>query len=195
MARIINVLRIQGPPERVMEVWERIKDPHAGLGSVDFNAITPMPEWVDRGVLDRDTEEKNSPENCWLQWSRDNWGCEWNALDPQESARLYDGGDCIRFFTEDVPVQELIRKLSRMEPDLYLDYLWACEDVDRGAAAVQFLDGNVTMIYVPTPGTGRAYQLAFDILQEAPEQYGYSVDAVTGEYVWRGGTAGGRAEH
>ena len=31
MARIINVLRIQGPPERVMEVWERIKDPHAGL--------------------------------------------------------------------------------------------------------------------------------------------------------------------
>ena len=22
MARIINVLRIQGPPERVMEVWE-----------------------------------------------------------------------------------------------------------------------------------------------------------------------------
>ena len=68
MARIINVLRIQGPPERVMEVWERIKDPHAGLGSVDFNAITPMPEWVDRGVLDRDTEEKNSPENCWLQW-------------------------------------------------------------------------------------------------------------------------------
>lgn len=31
MDRIINVLRIQGPPERVMEVWERIKDPHAGL--------------------------------------------------------------------------------------------------------------------------------------------------------------------
>ena len=92
-------------------------------------------------------------------------------------------------------MQELIRKLSRMEPDLYLDYLWAGEDVDRGAAAVQFLDGNVTMIYVPTPGTGRAYQLAFDILQEAPEQYGYSVDAVTGEYVWRGGTAGGSAEH
>ena len=51
------------------------------------------------------------------------------------------------------------------------------------------------MIYVPTPGTGRAYQLAFDILQEAPEQYGYSVDAVTGEYVWRGGTAVGSAEH
>lgn len=54
----------------------------------------------------------------------------------------YDGGDAIVFDTEDSDVRELIRKLSLVFKDLYIDYLWASEDIGVNMGSVQYRDGR-----------------------------------------------------
>ena len=48
---VTNILRVSGNPERVRAMFEAIKDDKIGLGSIDFNKVTPMPENIFRGNL------------------------------------------------------------------------------------------------------------------------------------------------
>jgi hypothetical protein len=43
---ITNRLQICGSVEQVEAIKEFIKSPEVGIGSIDFNTITPMPKWV-----------------------------------------------------------------------------------------------------------------------------------------------------
>lgn len=179
MDLVKNWLRVQCDPQTKEQIVRMLADPEAGMGSVDFNAITPMPKWVYRGDLDKETIQRLGAENCWLEWCRANWGTEHNTIDPQRSAAAYHGGPVLCFVTASTPVPLLMQRLSRIWPDVWLDYLWAYEDIERGAGALQYRDGVETMRYCPKPGTQESCKLAYDILQteqEGGKAYGNGTD-------------------
>lgn len=184
MASILNYLHIQASPEVCEEIFAAIADKDAGPGSIDFDTIAPMPAWLKRSdpyVADEQRE-----------WCRQNWGCEMNALDPDRSANAYDGGPGIYFITKDADVRQLMCNLTKMYPDIYMDYVWAQHDVDKGAGALQFCSGEQTASYMPEPGTREAYELAFDILNATPGEYGLVFDPDLNNYTWKGGERHGR---
>ena len=44
-----NILNIQGSDSSVREALLQIMDEKLGVGSIDFNKITPMPRWAKCG--------------------------------------------------------------------------------------------------------------------------------------------------
>ena len=187
MPIVKNVLKVQGGGAVSAALFDFIADRRFGRGSIDFNRITPMPPWVYRQPTNMETLKKYGEENCSRGWCMKNWGIAQNALRPERSAKIYDGGNAIRFDTEDNDVRELIRKLSLIFRDNYLDYLWASEDVGSNIGVVQFRDGDAVMEFIPAPGTKLAIARSLDILGARAADYGLAYDPATGNYEYRGG--------
>ena len=59
---------------------------------IDFEKIIPMPENIFRGNLSREDESKYGKENCWYEWSIENWGTKWNVY---ETALMEDNGKIV----------------------------------------------------------------------------------------------------
>ena len=129
MPVVRNILHIQGGASQAAALLDFIADRRYGRGSIDLNRITPMPPWVYRQPTNMELLRKYGEENCSRGWCLRHWGVDQNVLHPEKSVRQYDGGPAIRFDTMDGDVRELIRKLSLVFKELYLDYLWASEDV------------------------------------------------------------------
>lgn len=177
MPNVFNFLHIQAPESVYKAIFETIAAKEAGIGSIDFSNITPMPAWVTSLAQDDITRE----------WCQQAWGSDTNAIDPKASADVYDGGSGIYFITHASDVRDLMSSLSRMYPSCYIDYMWAHQDIDKGAGAMQFCSGQTTVTWVPIPGSRQAYELAFDILHAKPADYGMVFDPAIGNYVWKGG--------
>ncbi|MGM1048377.1 MAG: hypothetical protein ACQEXX_19870 [Bacillota bacterium] len=92
---ITNKMRVIGTEAQVSEVLEFIKLDDEGVGTIDFNKITPMPRWVYgnspniRGIT-LDDEKRWGDENTVLGWSRKHWGTKWNASAQPNSRSNYD---------------------------------------------------------------------------------------------------------
>lgn len=195
MSKVFNYLRIQGEDNLVQEILTAIADKAAGVGSIDFNAITPEPAWVYRGSVDRESYREHGRENCWNVWRMENWNSLYNSLDPERSVRNYGGRNTIVFYTQHDPVPMLMKKLSMIFPDVYIDYLWGSEDVDQGGGAIQYKAGEETVKLLPESGTRLAYEIAFDALHTTPMEHGLVLDEVTGTYELKGGLNYERCEH
>lgn len=153
------------PDAQVRAALKRIQHPNYGSGSIDFGAITPIPTWAASG------EERSA-------WMKAHWGVSANALGLEESVRNYDGGNAIEFDTEGADVRELARKLSLMlrEDRIVVDYMWACDDVGKDCGMLQFSGGEQVYEYIPEPGSGGAYTLAFDVFGTSAADYGLILD-------------------
>jgi len=184
---IRNILRVQGGGAASAALLDFLADPQLGRGSVDLNQITPMPPWVFREATDMTMLEKYGEENCSRGWCLRHWGVSQNVLYPEQTAKLYDGGSVVRFDTEDKDVRELMRKLSLIFKDPYLDYLWASEDIGTSVGAVQYRDGETLIEFVPLPGTRAAVERSLDILGARASDYGLVYDPSGGGYVYQGG--------
>lgn len=149
MPVIRNYLQIRGTAAEIAAVLRFIQTETAGIGSIDFDAIEPMPPWIYSGELSPEAEQRYGAENCWKQWCLAHWGCARNALFPEKSAEEYDGGDTILFFTEDCDVRNLMRKLSLVFKSLRLDYMWADEETGKNAGLISFHDGIATPKILP----------------------------------------------
>lgn len=189
MPIIRNYLQVRGAARQALSAAETaaafhfLQDDAAGIGSVDFNAIEPMPPWIYSGALSPEAEERYGAENCWKQWCLSHWGCARNALFPQRSAEEYDGGNTILFFTEDCDVRQLMGKLSLVFKHLRFDYMWADEETGKSAGLVSFRDGVATPKILPKSYSREAYELAFDTFGTRPEDHGLIPD--TGTYIYR----------
>jgi len=172
-----NVVNLQGPGFAVRTVLNGIQNIEYGPGSINFNAITPMPPWV---ALGGDALRES--------WSMEHWGVTENADGLAESVATYDGTETIEFDTQGSDVRELMRKLSMMYPGsgLVVDYLWASEDVGKDSGMVQFTDGEQTYEYIPEPGIGAAYESAFDVFGTKAADHGLVFDAGLGTYRYDG---------
>ena len=154
--------------------------------------ITPMPPWVYRQPTNLELLAKYGEENCSRGWCLQNWGVDQNTLRPQKSAKDYDGGTSVRFQTADRDVRELIRKLSLVFKDLYLDYLWASEDVGSLVGAAQYRDGEALIEFIPAPGSRAAIEKALDILGAKASDFGLVYNPTLGSYEYKGGVANER---
>ncbi len=160
-----------------------IQDDAVGVGSVDFNAIEPMPPWIYHGELSPEAERRYGAENCWKRWCLSHWGCARNALFPDRSADEYDGGDTVLFFTEDSDVRELMRKLSLVFKRPHLKYMWADEETGKSAGLISFHDGMATPKFLPAAYSREAYEIAFDTFGTQPEDHGLVSESDT--YIYR----------
>ena len=172
-----NVLNLQAPDKVIREILSSIQHTEHGLGSIDFNTITPMPPWVLAGS-----------ESAKESWCKENWGAPENASGLAQSVASYDGGDTIEFDTLGSDVRELMRKLSMMFPQagLVVDYLWASEDVGADVGAVQFIDGEQVYEYIPEAGSSAAFEMAFDVFATNAKAHGLVFDDTLGTYRYEG---------
>lgn len=172
-----NRLTIIGTKEQIQEVKEFIKVEKTeenqevyGIGTIDFNKITPMSKWVCRANLIGEFErEKYGDENCWYKWSIKNWGTKWNAVsNPYRSE-----SENVIFFTTagDCPI-DLIKKLSWIFPEVELEIAWADEDLGYNLGIIRFKDGEILESIIPEGGSLEAIKLYFEITQDSPEDYG-----------------------
>ena len=172
-----NVLNLQGSDEVVQTILHSIQHSEYGPGSIDFNAITPMPPWA---AVNGDTMRES--------WCEEHWGVPESAGGLTESVDTYDGGETIEFDTIGGDVRELMQKLSMMFPRLKftVDYLWASEDIGKDSGAVQFRAGEQTYEYIYPPGSAAAYEAAFDIFATSANEHGLVFDDTLGTYRYDG---------
>ena len=192
MPIVQNILHVQGGSAQAAALFDFIADRRYGRGSVDLSRITPMPPWVYRQPTNLELLAKYGEENCSRGWCLQNWGVDQNTLRPQKSAGEYDGGTSVRFQTADRDVRELIRKLSLVFKDLYLDYLWASEDVGSLVGAAQYRDGEALIEFIPAPGSRAAIEKALDILGAKASDFGLVYNPTLGSYEYKGGVANER---
>ena len=192
MPIVQNILHVQGGSAQAAALFDFIADRRYGRGSVDLGRITPMPPWVYRQPTNLELLAKYGEENCSRGWCLQNWGVDQNTLRPQKSAGDYDGGTSVRFQTADRDVRELIRKLSLVFKDLYLDYLWASEDVGSLVGAAQYRDGEALIEFIPAPGSRAAIEKALDILGAKASDFGLVYNPTLGSYEYKGGVANER---
>lgn len=186
---ITNKLTIIGKDERIKDVLDFIKIEKEedveiyGIGTMDFNKITPMPKWVYRGILGEDEIEKYGEENCWKAWAEDNWGTKWNAFGQPDKR---NSENTLYFETAWNGVPKLISKLSLIFPDVVIEYSYCDEDTGYNVAQYVFKEGKTIGRYVPDGGTKEAYELAFKIHMCNPEDMDYKFNPQTNEYEWIG---------
>ncbi|KEO80867.1 hypothetical protein [Tumebacillus flagellatus] len=166
---VTNRLTIIGTEEQVAEVKKFLA--YGGeIGTIDFNAITPMPKWVFNGnTLSGVEEEKYGEENCWYRWSINNWGTKWNAYSQPDHRNT---ADTIYFTTAWSAPLDLMKKLSWIYPNLEFEFAWADEDLGRNIGKVKFQDGVAIEEYEPEGGSREARELFFQIMQATPAEYG-----------------------
>ena len=162
---ITNRLTVIGEEEQVKKVLDFIKIEEEtdkevnGIGTIDFNKITPMPKWVFSGNLGIYEEEKYGEENCWHKWSIKNWGTKWNAYaQPDERS----AENTVYFQTAWNGVPKLIEKIAWIFPDVTIEYSYCSEDFGYNVAKYIFKDTDSSS-YVPDGGSKEAYELAMDI--------------------------------
>ena len=187
MPIVHNILKVQGSGAKAAALLDFIADFRYGRGSIDLNCITPMPPWVYRKPTNLALQQKYGEENCAAGWCLTHWGVAQNVLHPERSAAQYDGGSAIRFETADGDIRLLIQKLSLIFQDVFLDYLWASEDVGSNVGAVQYRDGEALIEFIPTPHTRAAIEKSLDILGARAADYGLTFHPETGEYEYKGG--------
>ncbi|MCL2433259.1 MAG: hypothetical protein FWD16_01900 [Clostridia bacterium] len=183
MSIIRNYLQIRGAATDIAAVFSFVQTDTAGVGSIDFNKIEPMPPWVYTGELSPEAEQSYGAENCWKQWCISHWGCPRNAVYPEKSAGEYDGGDTILFFTEGCDVRGLMRKLSLVFKTVRLRYMWSDEEIGKNAGVISFRDGVGYPKILPDAYSREAYELAFDVFGTTPEDHGLVPDSES--YIYR----------
>jgi len=99
------------------------------LGEIDFNILIPRPEYIFGGILTAETE-KQYGKNNWLDWSTENWGTKWNALDA-DFCRKNENLIELSFFTAwDAPLP-WIEALAAKAMEIGVRYM-------RGTASIDY---------------------------------------------------------
>lgn len=187
---ITNKLRVIGTKKQIKEVlnFTKIEKNEGtevyGLGTIDFNKITPMPKWVFRGNLGREEEKKYGKANCWYDWSIKNWGTKWNAYGQTALTQEPKDIHTVYFKTAWSGVTDLIYKLARIFPEVTLEYSYYDEDMGYNLAKYIFKDTEILEQIRPEGGSKEAYELIFEIEETTAEDMGmcYNEETKTYEY-------------
>ena len=121
--------------DRIKEVFSAI---HGKVGikenPFDFNKIIPMPDNIYKGDIGREELELYGKNN-WYDWSIKNWGTKWNSRD------TYVSGNSICFWTAWSPCLPIIEAMSKLFPDVIIDY-WYEESGDGFCGREVYLSGK-----------------------------------------------------
>ena len=186
---ITNKLMILGTDKQIEEVMNFIKIDKTeinkdifGVGTIDFNKITPMPQWVCKGDLSIKEEEKYGKENCWYEWCIKNWGTKWNAFKQLDKINTKNA---LYFETALSGVPILISKLAWMFPDVIIKYGWADEDFGYNVGELTYKDTEILESIKPQGGSKEAYELALSITQSTPQEHGLIFNVENNNYEFK----------
>lgn len=169
---IKNVVSFENvPKERAQEVLQAIQDDDFGPGSIDFNKIIPMPDYIYRGNLGMEERQKYGANN-WYDWSISNWGTKWNAYEPE----LYTDGDTITFYTAWSAPHPVLAELSRQFPEVLVYHRWCDEDIGNNVGEREYLNGEIIYENIPPAYSKEAYEMAASIMGCDLEELGYRVN-------------------
>ncbi|ANY71675.1 hypothetical protein BBD41_03245 [Paenibacillus ihbetae] len=183
---VTNKVKIIGTTEQVNEVLEFIKNDELGIGTIDFNKITPMPKWVygnspDVFGISLADERRWGEENTVLGWARLNWGTKWNAYEQPDKR---NGGGIIYFNTAWNGVPDLIRKIAWIFPEIEIEYSFADEDLGSSNCGIYRFKYDKVQEFANYPSQSKeAYELAFNLVHGGiPDYYVFDPDTNTYEY-------------
>lgn len=108
------------------------------INYMDLNKIVPMPDTVYQGSLGKDEEYIYGTDNCWYDWSLNNWGTKWNT-NPDD---VYLGDKSIIFMTPWSAVPRVIGILSQ-QTGLNIGYKYADEDAGMNTGNFRFENGRI----------------------------------------------------
>lgn len=137
---ITNRLRVLGNSTEVDKVFDYIKKDGEEV-TIDFNTITPQPDWVYQGSLSSKEEKKYGENNCWYEWRRENWGTKWNAYNIDKNRSEFNS---IYFDTAWNPPIKLIKKLSLIFEETLFQFSWASEDTGYNVGDIFIKCGSIT---------------------------------------------------
>lgn len=184
---ITNKLKINGNLEDVEEVLDFIKIEDGevnGIGTIDFNKITPMPKWVYGSSpivhgISKESIDKYGEENTSIFWAQRNWGTKWNAFSQPDRRNTEN---TIFFETAWKGVPGLIQKIAWIFPNVEVEYSWCDEDFGYNLGKYRFKDTEVLEEFIPKGGSKDAYELGFEIEQCIPEDKHLKFNSKTDNY-------------
>jgi len=118
--------------------------------------------------------------HTWYQWAITNWSTKWNV---SEGNCLEDENTLVFDTAWSAPVQ-VIKALSEKFPTVELHHAWADEDIGQNVGECTYLGGDPISVDLPPPGSARAYEMAFDIMGQSPEDLCLRFDPETDSYVY-----------
>lgn len=172
---ITNKLRFVGDEKDVKDILNFIKIDDgevSGVGTIDFNKITPMPKWIygnspDITGISMEDEEKYGQENTSLGWARKNWGTKWNAFGQPDERNTED---TIYFETAWNGIPNLIQKLAWIFPNVIIYYAWCGEDFGCNSGQYIFKGTEILNKFIPKNCSREAYEFAMEMAKTTPEE-------------------------
>lgn len=113
----------------------------------------------------------------WYDWSVANWDTKWNAYDFSH----YE--NTISFSTAWSAPDSVIRAISEKYPDVEVFHRWADEDLGTNLGECEYKNGDIVYQHIPDSFSKEAYDMAFEIWDAVPEEYGLKLNAAGTEYI------------
>ena len=178
-----NVISLEGKPEAIRQMLERIKNDEYGIGTVDFNKIILMPKNIYTGALGR-KEMAVYGKNNWYDWSIRNWNTKWNAYGYDRDTD-YSKSEQLLFFTAWTAPHPVMEKLSELFPEIEFVHEWADEDLGMNCGRRAYYGGERTEEYTPE-SEKESIEFACSVWGGTPEDMGYVFDSQSGRYEYAG---------
>lgn len=150
-------------------------DGEYGIGTIDFNKITPMPEDIYCGDLGQKEREIYGEKN-WYDWSIENWGTKWNSY-----GQCFNGHRLSFQTAWDAP-HPVIKKLSEMYSDVIISHRWADEDLGNNCGERNYKNGEIIYEYIPNHRM-EALNYAMSVWEYTPEELGLALNAAGTDYI------------
>lgn len=113
----------------------------------------------------------------WYDWCINHWGTKWNAYDCSGEK------NSLTFLTAWSVPEPVMTELSRKYPEIRMEHQWADEDIGVNLGQRIYLNGEIVEENIPEMGSKEAYDFAFRIWQEQPENYGLTLNADGTKYI------------
>ena len=116
--------------------------------------------------------------HTWYQWAIHAWSTKWNC----QEGNCLENDNTFVFDTAWSAPENILKALSRKFPTVEFCHGWADEDLGNNVGEYIYLNGEAISMDIPPPGSARAYEMAFDILDRTAEDMFYRLNPETGTY-------------
>lgn len=113
----------------------------------------------------------------WYKWSCNNWGTKWNACEVEWIA-----DNCVEFETAWSFCFPIVEKLSKLFPDVAIEFSYADEDSGSNTGTGTIKNGEEIDCEYPDTGDNRAYEIYLELYPECEDELVYDPDLDT--YKW-----------
>lgn len=193
---VTNVLKLKGHKDEILGCLSAIKrDPkdgeeesnYAGIGTIDFEKIIPMPKNIYRGSLGPDERKKYGNDN-WFDWSVAHWGTKWNAYNKYDHVissvdDIDDECYVMEFDTAWSAPHPVIKHLSEMYPEIEFEHLYFDEFLNF-AGIICVKGGLPKRVYEPSTPKDVFEFMCDEYWHNTPEEEGAVLNMDGTNYVY-----------